>query len=76
MYEAGHHRSAQQLVNKYSVLVLLRVGEQHHHHDLVDEQVVDRLSEENDSLETERMAAGLEGHTDTSGAASPPPARG
>ena len=56
-YEAGQHRSAQQLVNKYSVLVLLRVSEQHHHHDLVDEQVVDRLSEENGSLETERMAA-------------------
>ena len=34
----------------------LGVGEQHQHHDLVDEHVVDRLSQACQSLETEPMA--------------------
>ena len=43
----------------------LGVGEQHQRHDLVDEHVVDRLSQARCSLETVRMAeAGAGSHTD------------
>ena len=54
----------------------LRVGEQHQHHDLVDEHVVDRLSQARHTLETERMAEAGPGRPHRRRAASPPPARG
>ena len=54
----------------------LGVGEQHQHHDLVDEHVVDRLSQARHSLETERMAEAGPGRPHRRRAARPPPARG
>ena len=52
----------------------LKVGEQHQRHDLVDEHVVDRLSQACHSLETERMAEAGPGRPHRRRAA--PPARG
>ena len=54
----------------------LGVGEQHQHHALVDEHVVDRLSQARHSLKTERMAEAGPGRPHRRRAASPPPARG
>ena len=53
-----------------------RSWRQHQHHDLVDEHVVDRLSQARHSLERERMAEAGPGRPRRRRAARPPPARG